>query len=99
MYKEILDKCSKEELLEIDYTLNTWGWDDRLGEKPDGWDEMPRWKDKKYKLPTKSKIIRKIMNYISTKVSYKAMVEYNCINHCNMTQDEFDAWWKDINKK
>lgn len=31
----------KSELVEVYYKLNSWQWDERLGEKPDGWDLLP----------------------------------------------------------
>lgn len=36
-----LDKFSKRELSEIYTNLNGWQWDERLGDKPKDFDEMP----------------------------------------------------------
>ncbi|MEG1205183.1 MAG: hypothetical protein RSD74_02000 [Angelakisella sp.] len=42
----------KNELVEIYYKLNSWQWDERLGEKPDGWEMLPMYN---------CKLIHKIM--------------------------------------
>lgn len=39
----ILKQYSRRELAEIWCNLNQYDWDNRLGEKPDGFDEMPNY--------------------------------------------------------
>lgn len=39
-----LDGMSNSELIRIFHIFNYWRWPDVLGEKPDGWDDMPNYK-------------------------------------------------------
>lgn len=39
---------STEELCEVYYNLNGYRWDDRIGEKPEGFDDLPTWRNKWY---------------------------------------------------
>ena len=59
------------QLKEIYTFLNMWEWPELLGNKPDGWDEIPN-----YQKPymgegmTKEAVIRPYMNVISTIISH-----------------------------
>lgn len=63
---------SKSTLGSIYKTFNSWGWPEILGEKPDGWDEMPNYR-KPYmdECQTRADIIRPYMNVIKTRISHE----------------------------
>ena len=69
-----LEKMSVLELKSIFRTLNIWEWPDTLGEKPEGWDEMPNYKKPHMsECQTKADIIRPYMDVIKKRVPYKAI--------------------------
>lgn len=95
MYENILQNLSKQDLIEIHNNLNLWEWDERLGEKPEGWEDMPNFMlSEQYKLPTKKRIVSPIMREIEAKVSKKQLMKYWHINYCNMTNLQHEFWWK-----
>lgn len=66
-----LEHMSEQTLINIYKTLNYWGWSWILGEKPEGWDEMPNYR-KPYmgECLTKADIIRPYMRVIQKKVPH-----------------------------
>lgn len=96
-YTDVLDKCSKQDLIEIYHNLNGWHWDNRLGDIPDNWDTIPDFMlNKEYKLPTKKDIISPINNFIRNEISDKTLMKYHHMRNCNMTRLQHEKfWWED----
>ncbi len=71
-YKE-LSCYTKSELHEIYDTLNSWEWDERVGTKPSGFDELPdynyKWYHKLLKRRTKADYIEPAMARVSQLLS------------------------------
>lgn len=69
-----LNTFSDSTLISIYKTLNFWEWPEILGEKPEGWDDMPS-----YKKPwtgeckTKEDIIRPYMKEIRKRIPYEVI--------------------------
>lgn len=63
---EEMKSMSRSQLISIYKSLNVWGWHELMGEKPDGWDEIPNYK-KPYmdECVTKEDIIRPYMRAIN----------------------------------
>lgn len=98
MYEK-LKSFTTGELCEIDNTLNGWGWDDRLGEKPEGWDNLPRF-DERDKVITKDTYVSPILRSIEVIVTKKALFRWHYINNLGKTNQEFEDWWdSDIEKQ
>lgn len=94
MYTLILDKCLKQDLIEIDDNLNNWEWDYRLGEKPKNWDDIPDYiLNNHHNFPTKYGTINPITSYIKQKVSRKEILKYHHLKNCNMTRMQHEIWW------
>lgn len=69
---EALLNFSKSTLISLYRIFNNWGWPLILGEKPEGWNEMPNYR-KPYMdedVKTKAGIIRPYMQVIKTKISH-----------------------------
>lgn len=94
MYETILEKCSKQDLIEIYSHLNHWEWSYKLGDKPNEWDSMPDYiMNNHHDFPTKRDIIKPIINYINQKVSEKDLLKYHQLTNCNMTRLQHEIWW------
>lgn len=64
-----LENMSEQTLISIYKTLNYWGWSWMLGEKPEGWDEMPNYrKPCMDECQTKADIIRPYMRAIARRI-------------------------------
>jgi hypothetical protein len=63
---------SNEEICKMIYNLNGWNWDERVGEKPDGFDQMPwyniHWWHRLIKRKTRQDYIRPAMGYLQQRV-------------------------------
>ena len=90
-----LSKFTTKELCEIEHNLNAWKWDDRLGEKPDGWDGMPDYKSpfKRRFIKTKIAILLPIMKNIKNIVGQKEIYHYHHTCILGHTEDEFQKWY------
>lgn len=94
MYTLILDKYSKQDLIEIQHKLNRWKWDNRLGEKPKDWDDMPDYiVNNPYNFPTKYEFMKPITNYIKQKINEKESLKYHHLNFCNMNRLQHEICW------
>jgi hypothetical protein len=100
---ERIKKIPGSDLKRIDYKLNCWTWDDQLGKKPDDWDTMPDWKNKKIlwhntyaddkKTRTKHKIISPLHELIESIPMMKEVYKKDYIYLCGYTEQQFsDAW-------
>ena len=84
-------------------TLNHWEWDSRLGDKPAGWDNMPRYTLKKFlwsticrenkRARTRSRIIEPILQYIDGLIGHKAILRYHHLHNLHRTEQQFEDWW------
>jgi hypothetical protein len=93
-YENILDKYSKQDLIEIYHNIGCWKWDNRLGKIPDNWNDIPNFMlSDQYKLPTKFETTEPIIKYISSKVKEKEIMKYWHINYCNMTKFQHEIYW------
>lgn len=91
----------KEMLCEIYWVLNGWGWHEKLGKKPDGYDKLPPcnhcFMDKFLKRETKHDYIEPIMAWIAFLVPLKARYRYaNLIKENDMTDQEFEDWYDSV---
>ena len=87
---------SLQELIEIEHTLNNWMWDERIGPKPQGWDEMPRWISKRrkwFRPRNKYDISNPILKEIAEHIPRYYELRYHHEKTFGSTQEEFDQWW------
>ena len=85
-----LPTFENEELCEIYYNLNAWQWDDRLGEKPIGFDEMPivaRFKRGKFDYADP------ICQVITEIVGEKELLKHWHLKGLKRTEKEFNTFW------
>lgn len=97
-YKEVLSRFSQSELCEIYDKLNGWEWDERLGEKPERFDELPsyniHWYHKLFKRKTKDTYIAPAMAAIEKHVSKKELWRYHHVHNLGHTDEQFEQWWR-----
>lgn len=97
-----MKNLSQEELIEIYDRLNKYEWDDRLGDKPEGWGQMPEnhrhWYHRILRRRTKLDCIIPIMNYIKNRVGQKEVYRYHHLNNLHSTDEEFEKWWEERNE-
>lgn len=76
--------------------MNCWHWDDRLGDKPDNFDNLPNW-IVDLSQESKNKYITPIMNAIEDRIGRKEILRewnvYNSNNNLGMSEDEFEDWY------
>lgn len=92
-------KFTKHELLEINSKLNRWEWDDRLGIKPDNFDNMPDFLLTKHdSIISKRDILEPIRMEIKKHVTEKETMHYHNVedtqNPFRMTQKQFKKYWR-----
>ena len=94
---QTLKKYSQTELCEIYHQLNSWEWDDRLGEKPEGYDDLIGWRYKWYHVftrpKTKYEVITPIINEIKMIVPRKELLRHHHLVNIGSTNEEFEKWW------
>lgn len=91
-----LSSFSKDELCEIFDRINSWQWDERLGEEPKNWDNMRRhrkWYQNPFKT-TRGKIIKPIMLEIECRVGNKCLLKHHHLHNLGKTEEEFQEWWE-----
>lgn len=89
-----INSLSNEELCEVYNVLNHWGWDDRIGEKPDGWERLHYWKVGLWPERTRHSYLEPICKRISEIVSEKELLRYHHIHNLHRTNEEFEMWWE-----
>ena len=93
-----LNNISKAQWPSIYYNLNRWEWDDRLGDKPDNWDNMPEFYRgcfapiKNAFLNTRYETLKPIMHYIRLCTGERELLHYNNVVILEKTEDEFREW-------
>lgn len=99
----VLANYTQEELCQIYNNLNSWEWDDLIGEKPKGFDELPRYNikfiHKVAKRKTKAEIINPIMQYIEMLVPWKERLRYHHVHNLNSSNEQFEIWWQERSLK
>lgn len=95
--RENIGLCTREQLLQIRHDLNDWKWNDLLGQKPKGFDDLPysntKWLHKLVKRKNKYDIVHPIIMYISGMFSEKELLHYHNVVCNGMLEDEFDKFW------
>jgi len=93
-----LNNIPKKQWSSIYHNLNSWEWDDRLGDKPERWDNMPDFYKgpfasiKNIFLDTKFETLKPIMNYIRLCIGERELLHYNNVVVLGKTEDEFREW-------
>lgn len=97
VFKDI-SNYSNEEICEMIDNLNNWNWDERVGEKPEGFDQMPwynvHWWHRLIKRKTRQDYIRPAMGYLQQRVTMKEFYFFINVTHSKrMTSEQFEKWW------
>lgn len=83
-YLHLRKDLTQDDLIEIYCKLNAWEWDERIGEKPEGFERMT--------LHEKHPIVFPLMLQLSKLVpSYNLTRSIESFRY--MSDDEFDAWY------
>ena len=85
-YLHLRKDLSREDLAEIYCKLNVWQWDERLGEKPAGFDQMSNEECHLIVWP----LIMQIRMLVD---KYSMEKEWQLQHGCCKTVDEYDAWY------
>ena len=94
-----LEAYSIEELCEIYCNLNSYKWDDRIGEKPEGFDELPKrrfkWWHTFTRKVTKEDIVEPYFYFVKSMIPEREISYYwNVVKHKTMSKKEFEIFWK-----
>ncbi len=86
MSVEQLSSLTDYALISIYRMLNYWQWPEDLGDKPEGWDEMPNYR-KPYmdECKTKEEVIRPYMKAISARISIQQIYPQSVISKSKFT--------------
>ena len=97
--QEELKQYSQLELCEIYDTLQSWEWDERIGAKPQGFDELPNYnyklRHKLLKPKTKEDYINPVIAAIEKTVPRKELFRYHHLHNLKRTNEEFERWWSE----
>jgi hypothetical protein len=88
---DFMEHLSKKELLEIYDKINRWEWDDRLGEKPVNFDEMPN-RDKGSKFQ-KYFVLMPYFKEIKKRTSERERAKYHHLHKLKRSRFQFEVWW------
>lgn len=95
--QEELKQYSQLELCEIYDVLQSWEWDERIGEKPQGFDELPNYnyklRHKLLKRKTKEDYINPVIAAIEKTVPRKELFRYHHLHNLKRYNEEFEDWW------
>lgn len=93
-----LNEFTNEELCEIYENLNSWKWDPRVCEEPEGWEKLPKynrhWYHKVLGRKTKVDYIDPILILIKEMVPEKEISRYHNVNVLKISNEAFERWWK-----
>ena len=95
---------TKQELIEIDDALSQWSWDDRLGDKPKGWNEArlftplgktpwPQRLTGKRRPTTRFEMLQPLIAEISRYVTNYDRLRYRWLQNPDATEAEFMEWY------
>lgn len=85
---------TNEEMHEVHYNLNKWRWCELLGDKPNNWDNLPKWQKGflgRFKL-SRQHFISPINIYIERKIPYFEICMYAALKR-GETAEDFCKWW------
>ena len=94
-----LNSLTTEELCEIYYNLNCFRWDDRIGEKPDGFDDLPRnrfkWYHRFTRKTTKRDYVEPMLMIVKDILPEKDYSHWlNVKKYKMMTNEQFERFWR-----
>lgn len=94
-----LNEYSTDELCEIYNNLNSWRWDERVGEKPDNFDKLPKynvhWWHKLFKRKTKSDYLVPVIHFLYYILPRKDYLYWkNVKKRKTMTDEQFERFWR-----
>lgn len=93
-----LENRETRELAEIWDKLNEWEWDDRLGEPPFRFYEIPDYSKDQTKI-TKRTYTKPIFDKITSLIGEKECLRWNHINNKGITNEQFEDWWEKKGKE
>ena len=83
-------------------TLNRFEFPADMPNKPKGWDTAPNFvklSDRIEDSIPKTAYIRPLHNAIELIIGEKEVLRWNLINNMGKTNDEFESWWKERERK
>ena len=94
-----LNSLTTDELCEIYYNLNGFRWDDRIGEKPDGFDNLPTRRYKLYHIftrrTTKKDYVEPMFMIVKDILPEEDYMHWlNVKKYKMMTNEQFERFWK-----
>lgn len=87
-WETVVDGIPMEDLPEVWSRINHFEWDARLGEMPDGWENMS--------IPEKHQVTRDIYSCIESRSSNKELLRYHHKVELGRTDQQFDDWWESM---
>lgn len=100
--EEIKTQYSTDEICEMIDRLNGWEWDDRIGDKPDGFDDLPRynirWWHKLMNRPTRRPYLEQAMWNLQSLVTAKEYYHHHHAKNLGVSEEEFEMWWRQHGK-
>lgn len=96
---EVVQHFSDDELCEIYENVNSYKWDNRLGEKPVGFDSLDMYNrkhiDKITKRKTKSDYVQAAVTAIGLLVPQKKLHHHGMVVKLGWSEERFESWWRD----
>jgi len=90
-------ELSKDELCEIYDNANSWKWDRRLGEMPEGFESLPnfnwKWYHSLFRRKSKEIYIGPVCEAISKIVGEKQLLKYHHLHNLGRSSEEFERFW------
>lgn len=84
-WETVVDGIPMEDLPEVWSRINHFEWDTRLGEMPDGWENMS--------ILEKHQVTRDIYSCIESRSSRKELLRYHHKVELGRTDQQFEDWW------
>lgn len=89
---DVLSRMSEQELCEVYWVIRSNQWDERLGEKPNDFDNLPLCADKWYqrllKMKSKNYYLNPYLSGINTLVGHDALYDFYNTNITKATPEE-----------
>lgn len=86
--------CTREQMLQIHADLNEWRWNNLLGEKPEGYDNLPTWNTKLihkiFKRKNKDDIVAPIIRLINKNFTEREILHYYWVNRWKQSEEYFE---------
>lgn len=88
---------SEVELCQVYHSVNAWEWNDLLGPKPEGFDDLPlfnyKWYHEVFRRKAKETYTHPIYCAVSKLVPVKELMRYHHTHNLRSTNEEFERWW------